>query len=317
MTTAIETFSKPAAPWVGIGEQGEWTDVKQAMAACGLDFEVAPKNLQFAYTEDDGSNYFGNVPGFKATVREDTHEALGCVSSTYTIVQNEEIFSMLDPFVKAGGVVTNGGMTAEGLCFMVLDMGVLNAGGDSYTMNVMATNSFNGRFPAALICSPVRIICQNMYRQLMGNTDNVARYRHTVTAGSKLNALKAATDAFINYKGVFGAEVEMLKQRKAKHSIDEVVEMMFPYTSLAQDSSRYGSMTERIDEQRTHYINRYYNSATNSDYGSCFALVNAYYDYTSHNVPVRSTEEQYKSKRLSTTVGGTMIKPKLMSFMCE
>lgn len=312
--------AKPVAPWIGVGPTGSWNEVSDAMEACGLNFTVTSEDVQFSYDEPvDGSTltYYNTVPGFKVNVRSDTHEPLGCVSDTYQLIQNEEVFSMLDPFIKAGGVVTNGGMTREGLCFMIVHMDSKNIAGDDYEINVMATNSFNGRFPASIIWSPVRIICQNMYRQLMNNTDSVARFRHSLNIAGRLGAMKSAYDMFLDLDNGFGQQIELLKNRKAKHSIDEVVEMMFPYGNVDPDSPHYQNSIDRVDERRAYYVNRYYNSSTNSDHGTCFALVNAFYDYMSHDVPVRSTEDEYKGKRLSKIVGGKMVNPKLMSFMCE
>lgn len=306
----------PKNPWIGVGKTGEWSDVREAMNICDLDFHVEGKDVQFSYDEN-GMTYFNNVPNVMATVREDNHTPLGCVSSTYEIVQNEEVFTMLQPFVDMGGQVTSGGMTAEGLCFMVVTMNDIVAGGDNYTVNVMATNSFNGKYPAALICSPVRIICQNMYRQLMNQSDNVARFRHSLNIGNKLELIKSAYETFSSYQDVFAKQIDQLKLAKAKHSIEEFVELMFPYTNTNVNSPRFQSSQEKVDEKRAFYINHYYNSDTNSDFGTCFALVNAYYDYVSHDVPVRTTDEQYRGTRLSKLVGGTMVKPKLMNFMCE
>ena len=156
-TQIVPTVAKPVAPWIGVGESGEWNSVMDAMDACGLNFHVTDKDLQFSWDDeqDDGSalTYYNTVPGYKATVRTDTHDPLGVVSNTYHIVQNEDIFSMLEPFVKMGGTITHGGMTAQGLCFMIVTMENANVAGDDYTINVMATNSFNGAFPATLICT--------------------------------------------------------------------------------------------------------------------------------------------------------------------
>ena len=320
-TQIVPTVAKPVAPWIGVGESGEWSSVADAMDACGLNFHVTDKDLQFSWDDEQGDGsaltYYNTVPGYKATVRTDTHDPLGVVSNTYRIVQNEDIFSMLDPFVKMGGTITHGGMTAQGLCFMIVTMENANVAEDDYTINVMATNSFNGAFPATLICSPVRIICQNMYRQLMNNSDSVASFRHSLNVGGRLETLKSAYDMFTGYKDLFAHDVERLKSLPAAHTIDEFVELMFPYTNNNEESARYQSSKDRVDERRAFYVNHYYNSPTNSDHGTCFALVNAYYDYMSHDVPVRKTDEEYRDARLSKIVGGKMVSPKLMNFMCQ
>lgn len=318
MTETMElTTVEPKAPWIGVGKSGTWKSIDEAMDVCGLNFEVKKYDTEFHYEDEQNMTFYTTVPGVMATVREDTHAPLGVVSPTYQVVQNNDLFSMLQPFVDAGGVVTNGGMTYDGLCFMVVNMEQANIGGDYYNINIMATNSFNGKYPAAMICSPVRIICQNMYRQLMGNSDNIARFRHSLNVEGKIAAIKAAYEMFNNYKEDFNNEINNLKQLEAKHSIEEFVEYMYPYSNISSDSPRYQTSTEKIDEKRSLYINKYYNSSTNSDFGTCFALVNAYYDYVSHELPVKKSEEEYAGKRLSGIVGGTSIRPNLMQFMCE
>lgn len=314
---SVDSISKPKAPWIGVGESGEWSDVRQAMADCDLDFHVESCPVEFSYEENVDSaviKYYDVVPGFKANVRQDTHVPLGCVSDTYRIVQNEDIFDMLTPFIECGGTVTNAGMTNEGLCFMIVEMQKSTVGGDGYTFYLMATNSFNGRFPASLICTPVRIICQNMYRQLAKN-DVVARFRHSLNIGSRLEAVKAAYEVYREYMASFTGHVEGLKQLQAAHTIDEFVEYMFPYTVTDESSPRYQSSKDRIDERRAEYVNKYYYSSTNSDFGTCFALVNAYYDYVSHEVPVRKIEEDYRSSRFSKIVAGTAVSSDLISYM--
>lgn len=315
----VTTNTQNVAPWVGVGTQGSWNSVEQAMNECGLNFTVQKKDALFNYS-DNGIEYYDKIPGAQATVRVDTNEALGCVSDTYTPIQNLEVFSMLEPFVESGGLITSGGMTEDGLCFMVLDTGKMNFGGDNYQVNIMATNSFNGKYPAAIICSPVRIICQNMYRHLMGNKDNIARCRHSLNIESKLAAIQEATKVFANFKESFGNQVEHLKQLQAAHSIDEFVEYMFPYSNDKDAellSQRALNARDRVDERRNHYINTYYNSSTNSDFGTCFALVNAYYDYMSHSMPTTKTDENYRSRRLSNIVGGQAASLNLIQYMCE
>lgn len=304
------------APWIGCGTQGKWYSVEDALEACGLYFEVESLEAQVSYDED-GRTYFSRVPGVRANVRSDSHEILGCVSSTYRLVQNREAFSCLEPFLDNNGTITCGGMTSTGLCFMIVRMEVRDAGGDDYEINLMATNSFNAKFPTSLIWAPVRIVCQNMYRSLCNSRDNVAKYRHSMNVQGKLSSLKEAYDATLSFEDKFSRDVRMLKSRKSKHSAEELAELMFPYTVTDSSSPRYESSRDRVDENRAYFVNRYYNSPTNSDHGTCFSLVNAYYDYVSHHVSARKTEDTYRDARLSGIVAGTFVKPKIMQFMCE
>ena len=93
---------------------------------------------------------------------------------------------------------------------------------------------------------------------------------------------------------------------------------MYPYNDkVAPGTDREKNSKELTDQKRHEYINRYYNSPTNSDFGTCFALVNAYYDYITHNEPVRKSEQEYFHSRFSSLVAGTSVKTNLMKFMKE
>ena len=300
------------APWIGIGTSGMWTDYREALIDSQLDFTVVSKDAKAELEYINGLVYYETIPGVQANVREQDNRILGCVSKQYGIVQNHQAFAMLEPFTKAGGIITNAGMTEQGLVFMVLRMRQENLQGDDWDFDVMCTNSFNGAFPCALMMVPTRIICQNMYRQLMGGrSDALLHVRHGSQAEKKIEAASTVTGNVLQYISAFGATLGMARSKRL-HSADirdVMVPMIFPYPKpggLKEQMSR-----ERVDLLRQEFMDRYYDAPDNRKFqGTGLGFINAYYDYLSHRNPGKNMPGRWDHRRLSGLVSGNDVKQK-------
>lgn len=301
--------SNRQAPWIGIGVSGEWRDYREALEASYLDFDVyndkAHVWLPDIPGDPDAPVYAADVPDIMVNIREDDNKILGVVSNQYHIVQNNEAFSLLAPFTEAGGVITNAGMTEQGLCFMVLRMKRNVLLGDDWEYNVLCTNSFNSKYPLALIITPLRIICQNMYRKLMGNHDSMLNVRHFRYADSKIQAARMATSGIMAYMTLFEDSIENLynlEMYDPKHA----VEMLFPYPKPG-GKREWGSI-KRVDAMRQEFMDRYYDAADNRRFqGSALGFVNAYYDYLSHRDPTKNMPGSWADRRFSNLVSGDAV----------
>lgn len=314
---ASSTFNaKRDAPWIGIGVKGQWTDYRHALYDAQLDFNVVAKDAKVEI-EDPWNTGFGSsiikyetVPGVQVNLLEGSNKILGCVSSQYGIVQNEQAFSLLEPFTQAGGVITNAGMTEQGLVFMVLRMRQEIIEGEDWDFDVMCTNSFNGAFPCGLIMVPTRIICQNMYRKLMGgNSDSLLHVRHGRMAPQRLEAASKVTGNVLNYVAAFGATLGVARNKvvHTKEIEDDLVPMIFPYPKPGGD--RYEMSKERVDRLREEFMYRYYDAPDNRRYhGTGLGFINAYYDYLSHRDPAKCMPGSWQDRRLSGLVSGNDVK---------
>lgn len=310
------------APWIGIGAKGEWDDYHEALHAGGLDFNVYPQDVYWdkpdGITLDEimASPDPALVTGYPcymekvdliANVRGDTNQLLGVVTPRYKIVPNEKAFKIMEQVIAAGGVITNAGMTEQGLCFMVARMKNIDVNGDNYEIDFMATNSFNGMFPLALIITPIRIICQNMYRKLMGQADNVIRMRHETNIDGKLDRQYDILGKFNEYGIGFNAKVMQLAA--APMDADDytrLLHMLFPYPKPG--GARELTTIGKIDALREQFTTDYYGASDNVKFhGSVFGFVNAYYDYLSHAGNTKRTRGSWEDKRLSRLVTGDAV----------
>lgn len=304
------------APWIGIGASGSWTDYREALEAADIDFDVyndkAHVWLPDIPGDADGPVYAADVPGIMVNIRKDDNRILGVVSEQYRIVQNEEAFSLLEPFTQAGGIITNAGMTEQGLCFMVLRMRNESILGDDYEFDVLCTNSFNARYPLALIMTPLRIICQNMYRQLMGKHDSMLNVRHLSYAQNKLTAAQTVTQNMLAYSSMFGDSLENLYHTDLPaRRLEHVVEMLFPYPKPG--GKREQTSIARVDMQRREFMDVYYDAQDNQKFhGSALGFVNAYYDYLSHRDPGKNMPGSWADRRFSNLVSGDAVNQKVL-----
>ena len=288
-------------PWIGVGTSGEWISVSEALYDSGLAFNV---NQEDCYTHE---GYV--VPGLAVNRRADDGIILGYTSSRYGVIQNHEAFSMLNPFIKAGGRIIQAGQTANGMMFMVLKLDMITVLGDDYELYVFVTNSFNRAYPCSLIMTPMRIICQNMYRNII--KDTIFTARHNGLANNRIETVIDVLHASINYANSFEDRLEASYNSKADEAYtSKFVEKLFPY----KDQS---IMTERmkldIDTQRELFISEYFNAEDNLKYhGTKLGLINAYYDWITHASPQRMTIN-FDSRRLAGLISGEAIDKKLLN----
>ncbi len=298
MPNAIQQSNR-VAPWLGVGVQGQWDNSLDALQAADMDFDVRQERL-FWQRDDHGIVYNEVAPMF-GNVRNTDDKLLGCVTPQYRIIQNRDAFSLIDPFLGTGGVITNVGMTEDGLCFMVARMQVETIGKEPYEINLMLTNSFNTKYPCQIIMTPIRIYCQNMYRKLVN--DRIFLAKHTTTANERLiqiangNAIEKKVLAFSN----------VIESYQGKHmntsQLEALIAMLFPYPK--EGGPRELTYRLKADEQRERFKDQYFDAPDNRKHqDTAFGFVNAYFDYLSHRNMTREMRGSWADRRLSGLVSG-------------
>ena len=323
MSEIITTVPKRQAPWIGIGKSGEWTDYREALADAGLDFTVraerAKVELPCAPMPASSPSFsmlttvFEDVPNTIVNIREQDNKILGVVSDNYSIAQNQDAFSLLKPFTDAGGIIKHAGMTEQGLVFMVLHIRKENMLGDDWDFDVMCTNSFNGGFPLALIMVPTRIICQNMYRKLMGNNDALLTLRHANHVNNRMLAAKSATGGVLGYIAAFDHTLQLAASKDYSHvGIEQILlPMLFPYPK--EGGKREVTFKAKVDAQRKEFMDRYYDAKDNQKFhGKAIGFINAYYDYLSHHDPSKNMPGSWTDRRLSGLINGNDVKSNVL-----
>lgn len=302
MPNTIATRNR-VAPWIGIGVSGQWDNSLDAIRASQLDFHVRQEELFWQREENiSGASvvYNEKAPMF-ANIRDTDDRLLGCVTPNYKVVQNRDAFSLIDPFLGNNGFISHAGMTEDGLCFMVAEVKTKVIGGEDYTINLMITNSFNTKYPCQIIMTPVRIICQNMYRKLI--PDRIFVAKHTIAANDRLRAI-ASGNAVEKKILAFSDIIEQAQGRSmSQQKLNALIGMLFPYPK--EGGPREQTFKIKADEQRQKFLDVYYDAPDNlKHHDTMFGFINAYYDYVSHREQSRSTGIRWADRRLSGIVDG-------------
>lgn len=310
MPNAIATGNR-VAPWLGIGVQGQWDNSAEALHAAGLDFDVRQEELFWQRVDKELPQYVYNerVPMF-ANIRNTDDRLLGCVTPQYKIIQNRDAFSLIDPFLGTGGVITNVGMTEDGLCFMVARMQVERTiGNEPYEINLMLTNSFNTKYPCQIIMTPVRIYCQNMYRKLVN--DRIFLAKHTTAADGRLQAI-AQGNAVEKKVLAFSNIIETYQgKHMSARQLETLIAMLFPYPK--EGGPREVTYRLKADEARQRFKDVYFDASDNRKHqDTAFGFVNAYFDYLSHRPSTRNSNAAWADRRLSGMVSGLDIDTKAL-----
>lgn len=307
-------------PWIGVGESGFWTSLDQALHDCGLDFEVSSHDALWKYEGvmnpmmpsafQVSATTYNEVPDIQVNVIDGTDRIVGVTSDRYSIIQNKQAFSLLQPFLDLGGAILQGGMTMQGMCFMVLECG--NRGtvlGDDFRYYVCAMNSFNGKFPMAVFITPVRVVCQNMFRKLMKN-DNVMSIKHASNGSDRVEQAKLASSSMASFISDFHERANELMLKKA--SPYDFASMLFKYPNK-NSVKNYDRSCERVDEMREVFVNEYVMAPDNMDnIDNMWGMANAYYDYMSHRPEAKNMwEDDWNDRRLSGIMSGKDIDTKL------
>lgn len=305
MTTTAIVPRKRELPWLGAGITGEWHNIREALYDSGLNYEVKQSH---AY-----DRYGNELPGLLVNHNTTTDEVMGVTSDTYGVVQNGDAFSLLEPFCSSGGVIEHAGMTVNGMCFMVMRISGMAFGfkGDDFEMYVCAMNSFNGKFPLALIITPVRVYCQNMFRKLMKRGDTMLLIKHGRFASDRILSASKASSLLLDYQADFVSVLDA-SANTTRTSVTEFTERLLPLVPETADHPRAKFSNERIEAQREEFIRDYYHAADNAKYeGTRLGILNAYYDWITHHVPVRASES-FSEIRFGNLMSGTAVNRKLI-----
>jgi hypothetical protein len=103
ITSSDSMFSVREVPWHGLGAVLERppATIAEAIDASGLGWRVEREQIavdrgDVATADSIWDPRCEVIPGYYATVREDTRQVLGIVGGRYRIVQNDEAFEFVD-----------------------------------------------------------------------------------------------------------------------------------------------------------------------------------------------------------------------------
>lgn len=255
---------KKERAWHGLGQVFDRPMfVEEALKASHADYRVELRPIipiandmtLFEGLNMDADTLESNIiPGFKATMRMDTHRVLGLVSDTYGVVQNEDAFKFIDtlcsgkdtdrkdcPTIESCGVLGNGERVFI-TCKFPEDIIISTKNDDRIERYIIFTTSHDGTGAVRCVVSNVRVVCNNTLRLALNNNSGRIAFRHSANVMSRLDLMNNENAKFAyqalnlehEYNDYFKAELERLRslQITKKQVMDIVANVVLPEDSL-------------------------------------------------------------------------------------
>ena len=168
--------------WHGLGTYvNEAMTAEQAISLGGLDFTVKKMSIAVA-----GG---GKIPGYFATVRTDTKEALGIVSDAYQVVQNREAFTFFDSIIEQGeAIYQTAGVLGKGEKIFVtakLPSDIL-VHGEQVENYLLLTSGHDGKSAIQCGFTSIQVVCNNTLNAALSKLQNKVSILHFSNAKQKL-----------------------------------------------------------------------------------------------------------------------------------
>ncbi len=301
ISSSDSMFSVRETPWHGLGavlDQPPAT-IAEAIQASGLGWQVEREPIAVdrgdaATVSDWWEPRCEEIPGFYATVRQDTRTVLGIVGERYRIVQNEEAFQFVDQllgsslhFETAGSL--NGGRRVWVLATLPDHMEV---GGDPLRPYVLLMNSHDGSTAVIAATTPVRVVCMNTLNWGLERARQKFSIRHTKQISRRVHEARRVLDLSIDYYEQFRATGNQLaSERCSERQLQKVLGELYP-------SGTEDSMTDRTRKGREQVKERVVDLFLCGDTqgnapGSKWAAVNAIIEYGDWYRPIRQSGERF------------------------
>lgn len=300
LTDSDTMFSVRETPWHGLGAVLDKppATVAEAIEASGLGWSVAKEPIAVDRGEKPAAEWWvprcEEIPGFYATVRQDTREVLGIVGGRYRLVQNHEAFTFIDQLLGSSINFETAGSLHGGRRVWVLATlpDHLEVGGDDVRPYVLLMNSHDGSTAVIAATTPIRVVCQNTLNWGLANARQKFSIRHTEAVTQRVHEARRVLDLSIDYYEQFKRFGDQLaSERCTERQLRAVLDELYPSGTSDSASDR----TRRSRQQTKDRIAELFlcGDTQGNAPGSKWAAVNAIVEYGDWLRPLRSSGQRF------------------------
>jgi phage/plasmid-like protein (TIGR03299 family) len=288
-------FSVRQPMWHGLGEVlAEYPGREEAMRLAGHDFSVTEVPV-FLKNEDRGT--FPKAAGFKGLVNSKTGELFNVARDSYTVVQNDVPWDILDAIVDQPNVryETAGTLKGGAVCWALawLDEPTTIKGDDSpiYPYGVVSW-AHDGSGAIQARATSIRVVCWNTLSASEAQSKRSGRhftFRHTKNVMARIDEAKRALSGIREEHEAF---IELANELAAMPVTDaqreQFVERFIPAPVGQVVSDR---VLDNISTARAH-VRSVFNSPTmpEAHRNTAYGLVQAGVEYLDHLRGVRNSD---------------------------
>jgi len=288
-------------PWHALGtDVGELQDAAGALEKGGLLWRVSLEPV-FIMPGPNGrpSDESGEVPGYKAVVRDTDQAALGIVGSSYRPVQNEDAFAWADNLVDSGAAKyeTAGSLFGGRKVWLSMELpeGISVPGDDGEVKPfLLISNTHDGSTSMRADITMTRVVCANTLQLALQGAKRTFRIVHKGSIEGKLQAARYALGITFNYMAAFGEVAERLAlTRITERESNRILQGAFPVPAAV--SRHEPGWRELLDKTRFAELQELLRTSPNLDAvrGTAWGAVNAVAEYVDH-------VQVYKGRRFSS-----------------
>jgi phage/plasmid-like protein (TIGR03299 family) len=299
LTDTDSMFSVRVTPWHGLGAVLETppATVGEAIGASGLGWRVnkLPIAIHRGGPPPDWARHPSEaIPGYYATVREDTEEILGIVGERYRIVQNREAFAFIDQLLGSAINFETAGSLHGGRRVWVLATlpEHVEVGGDPVRPYVLLMNSHDGSTAVVAATTPIRVVCQNTLNWGLANARQRFSIRHTEAVTQRVHEARRVLDLSIDYYAQFKRLGDQLaSERCTERQLQAVLEELYPNGTGDSISTRTRRSRQQTKDRIAELFLR--GDTQGNAPGSKWAAVNAIVEYGDWLRPLRSGSQRF------------------------
>lgn len=274
-------------PWHGQGTKvNRALTAQEALEESGLDYQVKKAPIYLF----DGAK----VDGKFATVRTDkegTDSVLGVVGDRYTVIQNSEILSALDPIVgRQEAIYHTAGVLGRGERIWLLaklpeSLRIGNE--DIIDKYILLTNSHDGTKSAIVKIVMNRVVCENTLNSALLEGGKAFNIRHTANFQDKLNQA---------YKilGIAQNQFKLIEERINHLSLTDINNnQLMDYVNSLLDITKEKELEDEISTRtlnKRDKILELYEAGKGAEMsrGTLWGAVNAVTEYVDHHSTIKN-----------------------------
>jgi phage/plasmid-like protein (TIGR03299 family) len=211
------------------------TNRRRRIEAAGLGWSVAKEPIAVDRGDKPTDEWWvprcEEIPGFYATVRQDTREVLGIVGERYRLVQNHEAFTFIDQLLGSSIHFETAGSLHGGRRVWVLATlpDHVEVGGDDVCPYVLLMNSHDGSTAVIAATTPIRVVCQNTLNWGLANARQKFSIRHTEAVTQRVPEARRVLDLSISYYEQFKCFGDQLaSERCSERQLRSILDELYP-----------------------------------------------------------------------------------------
>lgn len=289
MAHLVETMAYAnEVPWHGLGTQvADSLTPDEMVTAAGLDWTVSRRPIFTTQAAGEVNPTEGTlgVSDYAMLVRDSDNKVLGPCGKNYLPIQNKQVFTFFDKFVKAGAMKMetagslDGGRQVWGLAAM--NKGFALPGDDQVKGYLLISQPHVWGKSLNIMFTPIRVVCNNTLTQALGQTGERFTMPHIHEFDDDIikkaeNALGLATHQLDAFKQTseFLAKIQYKEAEVSKY----IATLFSP--ALAQESEIDRSLWSRSAEDVFQCIHTQPGAAMSE--GSWWSALNAVTYYVDH-----------------------------------